>query len=190
VDRVLRRKDHWESLNADETRLQRSFICAGHSGGMKTTSIGFGLLASLLLAGCGAGGSSTPNIPHSSGGGAATILSTAVIDGGPAFVDGAQHAVYTFDGDKTANQSTCTGQCAAVWPPLPPPTTLLVSPWASFTRTDGSQQLSYNGKPLYAFSGDSKPDVATGNGVNGFHLARPAAGTGNGVPPGNPGYNP
>lgn len=153
---------------------------------MKTSSIGFGLVAAVLLAGCG-GGSTSTSMPRPSG---VTVLSTAVIDGGPAFVNSAQHAVYTSDGDTTNNQSNCTGQCASVWPPVSPPSVALSAPWASFMRSDGSQQLSYNGKPLYTFTGDTAPDVATGNGLNGFHLARPLAGSGNGVPPGDPGYNP
>jgi len=155
---------------------------------MKTIPIGIVLSASLFFAGCG-GGSTTSSIPGRTGG-ASMVLATAVIDGGPAFVNGAGHAVYTFDGDTTSNRSNCTGQCAAVWPPIVPPAVTLTSPWASFTRSDGSMQLSYNGEPFYAFSGDSAPGVANGNGVNGFHLARPLAGSGNGVPPGNPGYNP
>jgi predicted lipoprotein with Yx(FWY)xxD motif len=154
---------------------------------MKTSTIGLALIASVLLAGCG-GGSTGTTMPRPAGG--ASILSTAVIDGGPAFVNSAQHAVYTFDGDTTPNQSKCTGQCAGVWPPVSPPSVALSAPWASFMRSDGSQQLSYNGKPLYTFTGDTAPNVATGNGLNGFHVARPLAGAGNGVAPGNPGYNP
>jgi len=130
----------------------------------------------------------SPNVP-AGGGGGPTVLATAVIDGAPAFVNSEQHAVYTFSGDAN-NQSNCTGQCATVWPPVAPPPVVLADPWASFMRADGSRQLSYNAKPLYTFTGDSAAGVATGNGVDGFHLARPAAGSGNGVPPGNPGYHP
>jgi predicted lipoprotein with Yx(FWY)xxD motif len=151
---------------------------------MKITAIGTGLIAALLLAGCG-GGAST-SLPHSN----ATVLSTAIINGSPAFVNSVHHAVYTSDGDTTKNQSNCTGECAAVWPPVPPPSVTLTAPWASFSRADGSLELSYNGKPLYTFSGDTAPDVATGDGLNGFHVARPLPGAGNGVSPGNPGYNP
>ena len=103
----------------------------------------------------------------------ATVLATATINGGAAFVNGLQHAVYTFDGDTVPNQSTCTGGCASIWPPVPPPGGALPVPWASFKRPDGSQQLSYKGKPLYTFVSDTQPDVATGDGVQGFHLARP-----------------
>jgi predicted lipoprotein with Yx(FWY)xxD motif len=168
-------------------RAQRFLMPKGDARGMKIISTGIALLATMLLAACGGGGSTTSTLPSRSPG--VTVLSTAVIDGGPAFVNGAQHAVYTFDSD-TTNHSNCTGQCAGVWPPLAPPSVTLAPPWAAFARSDGSQQLSDNGKPLYTFTGDTAPDVANGNGLNGFHLARPAAGSGNGVPPGNPGSNP
>jgi predicted lipoprotein with Yx(FWY)xxD motif len=49
------------------------------------------------------------------------------------------------------------------------------------TRTE---QLAYNGSPLYTFSGDT-PGVASGNGMNGFSLARPATA---GSPTNMPGY--
>jgi predicted lipoprotein with Yx(FWY)xxD motif len=88
-------------------------------------------------------------------------------------VNAAGHAVYIFDGDTQMNQSNCTGQCAAEWPPVAPPTNVLPAPWAQFKRSDGSQQLSYKGKPLYTFVADTQPFVAGGNGVGGFHLARP-----------------
>ena len=33
-------------------------------------------------------------------------------------------------------------------------------------RTDGSQQLTYNGHPLYTYVGDSAPGQARGNNLN------------------------
>jgi predicted lipoprotein with Yx(FWY)xxD motif len=136
------------------------------------------LTAATALAGCGGGGSSsTPTVSQNPGSHTGTsqgaVLPTATIDGGPAFVTSAGRAVYTFDGDTSADQSNCTGSCAAVWPPVTPPGGSLASPWSSFTRSDGSTQLAYNGQPLYTFTGDRQPDEATGNGVQGFHLARP-----------------
>ena len=154
---------------------------------MKIPSIGLGLIASLLLAGCGGGGSSTT--PSTTKPVVNSVLSTAVVDGGPAFISSSQRTVYTFNGD-TTNVSNCTGQCAAIWPPVAPPVTTLAAPWASFTRTDGSMQLSYNGQPLYTFTGDTQPGQANGNGLNGFSIARPLSSPGNGVPSGDPGYNP
>ncbi|MEO6991367.1 MAG: hypothetical protein ABI346_09755 [Candidatus Baltobacteraceae bacterium] len=157
---------------------------------MNKPSLTIGLIASALLAGCGGSGLSGGSMGSPGGGPTVTVLSTATIGGSPAFVNAARFAVYVSDGDTTPNVSTCTGGCAAIWPPVAPPGVALTAPWGSFARGDGSTQLSYNGKPLYTFVSDTQPDVASGDGVNGFHLARPLAGTGNGVGPGNPGYNP
>ncbi len=102
-------------------------------------------------------------------------LGTQSIDGGPAFVNASGHAVYTFSGDTVSDRSTCTGGCAAIWPPVRPPSGTLSGLWSSFTRSDGGQQLAYNGKPLYTFVQDTQPGVATGNGVDGFSIARPVS---------------
>ncbi len=37
---------------------------------------------------------------------------------------------------------------------------------ATITRSDGSVQATYNGHPLYTYSGDSAPGQAKGNGLN------------------------
>lgn len=159
---------------------------------MKNILLALGLTA--LLAGCGGGGSSapmttpgtttTPTTPTS-----ATVLSTMTLNGGAAFVTSAQLPVYTFGGDTVANASSCTAAsgCLAIWPAVAPPTGTLTSPWASFTRSDnGAVQLSYNGAALYTFASD-KPGVASGDGVENFHLARPLA-AGSPTGPGSPGY--
>jgi predicted lipoprotein with Yx(FWY)xxD motif len=33
-------------------------------------------------------------------------------------------------------------------------------------RTDGSEQLTYNGHPLYTYAGDTAPGQANGNNIN------------------------
>jgi predicted lipoprotein with Yx(FWY)xxD motif len=145
---------------------------------MKNKSLALFLIAGGLLAGCGGGTTSTTPPPHvvptqtPSG---TTVLTTATIDGGPAFVTSTGFAVYKFSGDTKPDVSTCTGGCAAVWPAVAPPSSgSLPSPWSSFTRSDdGATQLAYKGKPLYTFVNDTQPGVATGNGVNGFSIVRP-----------------
>ncbi len=88
--------------------------------------------------------------------------------------------LYTFAND-TEGMSTCTGNCATTWPPL------LVEegePTASMDVTgslgvyermeDGGRQLTYNGMPLYYFSGDSKPGDTNGQGLgNVWFVAAP-----------------
>ena len=46
---------------------------------------------------------------------------------------------------------------------------------STLTRDDGSMQVTYNGWPLYTFSGDIAPGDATGQGMDGvWFLVTPA----------------
>jgi predicted lipoprotein with Yx(FWY)xxD motif len=147
---------------------------------MKITSIASALLASILFAACGGGGSTGSSAynpivpaPQPTTTVASSVLQTATLNGSPAFVTASNMPVYTFGGDTTANQSNCTGGCLQVWPAVVASSGSLPAPWASFTRSDtGTVQLTYKGQPLYTFASDS-PGVANGDGVQNFHLARP-----------------
>ena len=89
--------------------------------------------------------------------------------------------LYTFKKDTTPNQSVCTGDCASKWPPF----TLdedekaeagdgVTGKIATFDRPDGKKQVSYNGQPLYYFSGDAKAGDTNGQGVlNIWFVATP-----------------
>jgi predicted lipoprotein with Yx(FWY)xxD motif len=81
--------------------------------------------------------------------------------------------LYTFDLD-TAAESVCTDACADIWPPL---TTDSESPAVAegvpgnagtVLRADGRRQLTYDGHPLYRYSGDLQPGDAGGDGVDGL----------------------
>lgn len=80
--------------------------------------------------------------------------------------------LYTRTSDM-AGVSTCTGQCATIWLPFAPPAGMLTAPDAAMgtlgviTRDDGTQQVTYNGMPLYYFSGDMQPGDVNGQGVAG-----------------------
>jgi predicted lipoprotein with Yx(FWY)xxD motif len=93
-------------------------------------------------------------------------------------VNAAGFTLYTFANDTTGT-SNCTGSCATVWPPLTPgngaPTggTGVTGTLATITRSDGTKQVTYNGKPLYTFQSDGSAGKATGDGVNNFHVATP-----------------
>ena len=85
--------------------------------------------------------------------------------------------LYTYGSDtQNSGISSCTGTCAGIWPPfytssLVLPAGLSASSFATITRSDGSKQLTYNGYPLYLYSGDSQPGQANGNNVAGFKVA-------------------
>jgi len=61
--------------------------------------------------------------------------------------------VYTFTGDKRGKPGTCTGACAAIWPPVRgvPEVVRGAKLPGRLGRIDG--QVTYNGWPLYGFAG-------------------------------------
>lgn len=78
--------------------------------------------------------------------------------------------VYTYSKDK-GSTPTCTGSCAAVWPPVTG--TPKAGPADSFPGTfavvkgaGGVEQITYEGKPLYLYKG-AKPLSTAGNGIGG-----------------------
>jgi hypothetical protein len=74
----------------------------------------------------------------------------------------------------TGDMSNCTGACAGAWPPVTTTGTATAAGGAkasdigTITRSDGTKQVTYDGHPLYYFSGDSGPGTATGQGSDGF----------------------
>jgi predicted lipoprotein with Yx(FWY)xxD motif len=70
--------------------------------------------------------------------------------------------LYTFDDDKVQN-SSCTDTCLTNWPAL------MIPPFSSseFTYREGGEQLTFKGKPLYFFAGDTQPGQTNGEGVGG-----------------------
>jgi len=67
------------------------------------------------------------------------------------------------------NKSVCTGKCATIWVPVllatgqKTPVGSGVSHLGSFTRANGAHQVTYEGIPLYTFTGDKKAGQVTGN---------------------------
>ena len=93
-------------------------------------------------------------------------------DKGKAWVDAKGMALYTFDKD-TATKSACNGDCAKEWPPLMAATGAAnAGDWTIVTRDDGSKMWAYKGHPLYTFVDDKKKGQVTGDGKDGFHLAK------------------
>jgi predicted lipoprotein with Yx(FWY)xxD motif len=136
------------------------------------------LAAALLAAACGSsgtsGGSSTPAAGSTAtGSAAALVITTKSGSAGTYLTDGSGRAVYLWTKDGM-NKSECSGACASAWPPVPASGTMTASGGAvsadlsSITRSDGSKQLTYDGHPLYYFSGDSGPGTTNGQGSDGF----------------------
>ncbi len=78
--------------------------------------------------------------------------------------------------------STCTGSCATTWPPfgadaLSAPSLVKNSDFKYIVRADGTNQTAYMGRPLYFYSGDTKPGNTNGNGVLGIWFVANVTGT-------------
>jgi predicted lipoprotein with Yx(FWY)xxD motif len=84
--------------------------------------------------------------------------------------------------DEHSGQVKCLADCTPTWPPytVPAGTTPTgasgVTGLATTMRPDGTTQVTFNGQPLYRFSGDSSPGQTNGNGISGIWYAeKPAA---------------
>lgn len=84
------------------------------------------------------------------------------------------YTLYTFALDKTGT-SVCTGACATTWPPFlvdarSPliPTAGLAGRLGTTSRPGGDLQATWNGHPLYTFSGDTAPGQTHGQGIKGL----------------------
>lgn len=106
------------------------------------------------------------------GGGVATSDVQGV---GTVLVDADGFTLYYFLPDEQGDP-TCTGDCAASWPPaivdrapsagdLPKEVSTVQNP------ESGDRQLAYDGWPLYRYAGDTQPGQATGQGVGDVWFA-------------------
>ena len=89
--------------------------------------------------------------------------------------------VYTFTKDTAGNgQSACSGGCLTKWPALtvaagatPTAGDGVSGTIGTITRADnGSLQVTYNGLPLYFYSGDAAPGDTNGSYTN-WNLVKP-----------------
>ena len=107
--------------------------------------------------------------------------------------------LYHWKGETTSSLQ-CSGGCLSTWIPLqvggggsPTGGMHVTGKLESFTRSDGGgTQVTYNGMPLYTYTGDSNPGDANGQGLSGVWFAvtpsMTATGTGAGPKPSSSGY--
>jgi predicted lipoprotein with Yx(FWY)xxD motif len=125
-------------------------------------------VAALVLFGLAVAGASSPAPAAPTGTVTGTGLKTTTIGGTTVLTNAKGFTLYSFAPDTPAT-SKCYGSCAAYWPPVTGTTAAgagLPGKVATITRTDGSQQLTYNGHPLYTYIGDTAPGQARGNNLN------------------------
>jgi predicted lipoprotein with Yx(FWY)xxD motif len=131
-------------------------------------------LAALAIGGCGGGGGGSASAPPKlADGRTATVSVQDNGDLGKMLVDGRGRSLYLFKKD-SGTKSACTGGCAAAWPPLRASGKPLggqgvnASLTSTAPRSDGKPQVTYNGHPLYTFSGDQNAGDTNGQGLNNF----------------------
>src|SRR5690348_6582937 len=97
---------------------------------------------------------------------------------GKIWVDSKGMTLYTFDKDKKGEkESACKGDCIKEWPPLVAPAgAKAMDEWTLLKVVDaaGKSEMmwAYDGQPFYLFVDDKKPGDVTGDGKDGFHVAK------------------
>ncbi len=101
------------------------------------------------------------------------VITVVTVNGQNSYANSDHLTLYTFDKDQTS-VSTCYNGCAKAWPPvLLPAGAVVQTPIATSARTDGSLQITINGKPVYLYAGDDKEGDITGDGIGGiWHLIK------------------
>ena len=143
------------------------------------------IAAATTLAACSVSGASSATSPAASaqadgsaGAGTVTVTTVDAASFGAILTGANGMTLYTYSGDSQGT-STCTGGCATAWPPLTVPAgqqptagTGVTGALSTLTRADGTTQVAHDGLPLYYWQGDAKPGDVTGDGVNGFSVAK------------------
>lgn len=91
-------------------------------------------------------------------------------------VNGSGFTLYYYDKDSSNGTSACYGGCVTFWPlfyagdKLTLPPGLSASSFGLATRTDGREQSTFEGHPLYYFVKDTAPGQITGQADHGFFV--------------------
>ena len=126
----------------------------------------------------GAAAGSSSSAPAGASSAAVTISAKTVAGVGTVLVDGQGRTLYLLTSEK-GGKITCTAAngCTEAWPEIvlasgtTAPTAgsgVQSSLLGTVKDASGNREVTYNGWPLYTFSGDSGPGVAKGEGISNF----------------------
>lgn len=132
--------------------------------------------AALVLAACGSSSSnssgsaaatSAPSAASSASPASGTTLKFIMINGKKVLTNSQGMVLYWFAPD-TSTKSACSASCLKYWPLVPGPATAStgIHGMLSMITTNGAQQVTYRGHPLYTYVADTSPGMDKGNGVN------------------------
>ncbi len=134
----------------------------------------FGVLAILIVSGCTQPTVKPTPVPTVQ----PTVVPTVKLSAGNYLVDSKGLTLYMFARD-VAGDSKCTGGCVDIWhvfyqENITVSPDLNASDFGTITRTDGKEQTTYKGWPLYYYSQDVNPGDTKGEGIiNAWFVARP-----------------
>jgi predicted lipoprotein with Yx(FWY)xxD motif len=130
----------------------------------------------LLVNACGSGSRPGASSSTTTGSGASSsrvLIGTARGPHGTYLTGASGRALYLWVGDSD-QASNCSGDCAAMWPPViatarpAPASRVSAAGLSTILRSDGSEQVSYHGHPLYYYTADAGPRTTRGEGSDSF----------------------
>jgi predicted lipoprotein with Yx(FWY)xxD motif len=161
--------------------------------GTNSTTSTSASIGNIAATGTSASASSTTTAPSTTTQSTSTVSPTTVVNittttgytvniaynasvGGDYLTNATGWTMYLYTPDTpNSGASTCYTSCAAFWPPvtytansLRLPTALSASSFGTITRTGGTEQLTYDGYPLYYYVGDKSAGSVKGQGVGGI----------------------
>jgi predicted lipoprotein with Yx(FWY)xxD motif len=133
---------------------------SGSTSASPMTSASPGSAASMGASGTSAGMTKTVTL---------TVKTTNI---GKVLADAKGDTLYWYSKDMRNGPSTCTGGCRSAWPvvagkPAAAMGVTFAGQLGEVTDAGGTVQATYNGYPLYTYSGDMAPGETAGNGVGG-----------------------
>lgn len=142
----------------------------GDTTGQGVGGVWFLVVPGATFASYGVTAAATPVATPGAAAAETVILIRRSQDLGDFLIDAQGMTLYRFTRDTTPGESACYDQCAANWPPLLTTGAARLAPGipgelGTITRTDGTQQVTYNGMPLYYYAKDEKPGDTTGQGA-------------------------
>jgi predicted lipoprotein with Yx(FWY)xxD motif len=138
----------------------------GSSSNTSTTSA-----AAATAPASSAASTSTTSTTASAAGG--TMIGTATAHGQTYLTGTSGRAIYLWVAD-TGGKSSCSGACAQAWPPVLTKgkpvagSGVNAADLGTTTRSDGTEEVTYHGHPLYYFIADKSAGQTTGQGSDSF----------------------
>ncbi|MEU3841209.1 SCO0930 family lipoprotein [Streptomyces sp. NPDC028635] len=162
--------------------LALTTACGQGDGGAKAAAQNVGATAPVggygtAGGGYGIGNGSASSAPQARPAPAGKLSVTANPELGKVLTDASGRTLYRFDADTAEpSKSTCDGDCAKVWPPVPADdvtagTGIEPSELGEVTRADGTKQLTIGGWPAYRYAKDTKAGEVKGQGLKGKWFA-------------------